>query len=122
MSRRWTDRRPGEQVLHELKLLVDHREDLVDERRLALQRLRWHLHELDPKLAVPLGALDRAVWLERLTRRLARSEQSTQVRIARDLVARCNTLTRSILTLDRELEQHAQRLAPACSRSPAVDR
>jgi transposase len=43
---------------------------------------------------------------------LARSEQSTQVRIARELVARCKTLTRSILTLDRELEQHAQRLAP----------
>ena len=104
--------RPGEQVLHELKLLVDHRDDLVDERRRAQQRLRWHLHELDPRLAVPLGALDRAVWLERLARRLARSEQSTQVRIARELVARCKTLTRSILALDRELEQHAQRLAP----------
>src|SRR5213078_2279033 len=39
------------------------------------QRLRWHLHELDPELAVPLGALDRAVWLGRLGRRLARLEQ-----------------------------------------------
>ena len=47
--------RPGEQRLRELKLLVDHRDDLVDERRRAQQRLRWHLHELDPALAVPLA-------------------------------------------------------------------
>src|SRR5205085_12448266 len=33
--------RPGEKALRELKLLVDHRDDLVDERRRAQQRLRW---------------------------------------------------------------------------------
>jgi transposase len=104
--------RPGEPVLRELKLLVDHRDDLVDERRRAQQRLRWHLHELDPQLAVPAGALDRAIWLERVGRKLARSEQTTQVRIARELVGRCRTLTRSVLALDRELEQRAQALAP----------
>jgi len=32
--------RPGEAALRELKLLVDHRDDLVDERRRAQQRLR----------------------------------------------------------------------------------
>ena len=32
----------------ELRLLVDHREDLVDERTRCINRLRWHLHELDP--------------------------------------------------------------------------
>jgi transposase len=42
--------RPDEQPFRELKLLVDHREDLVDERRRAQQRLRWHLHQLDPVL------------------------------------------------------------------------
>src|SRR5215218_9838407 len=64
--------RPGEQRLRELKLLLDHRDDLVAERRRCQQRLRWHLHELDPTLVVPLGALDRGVWLERLARWLAR--------------------------------------------------
>jgi transposase len=102
----------GEQVLHELKLLVDHRDDLVDERRRAQQRLRWHLHELDPNLMVPLGALDRNVWLERLARQLARREQTIQVRISRELLGRCKTLTRSVLALDRELEQRTQTLAP----------
>ena len=32
----------------EVRLLVDHREDLVGERTRIICRLRWHLHELDP--------------------------------------------------------------------------
>jgi transposase len=105
--------RPGEETLRELKLLVDHRDDLVAERRRCQQRLRWHLHELDQRLAVPLGALDRAVWIDRLARQLARGEQTTQVRIARDLLARCRTLTRSIVELDRELQAQTKTIAPA---------
>lgn len=34
----------------ELRLLVDHRDDLVQERTRVINRLRWHLHELDPEL------------------------------------------------------------------------
>jgi transposase len=104
--------RPQEASLRELKLLVDHRDDLVAERRRCQQRLRWHLHELDPMLAVPLGALDRRCWLQRLGRRLARREQTTQVRIARELVARCRSLSRSIAELERELQTRTQRIAP----------
>jgi len=110
--------RAGEERLRELKLLLDHRDDLVAERRRCQQRLRWHLHELEPSLAVPLGALDRAVWLDRLARRLARREQTTQVRIARELLARCRSLTRSVLKLERELSVHTQLLAPALLRLP----
>jgi transposase len=105
-------------VLRELKLLVDHRDDLVDERRRCQQRLRWHLHELDPNLQVPLGALDRTIWLERLARQLARRQQTTQLRIARDLLARCRTLTRSILALDRELHARTTAMAPRLLELP----
>ena len=73
---------------------------------------RWHLHEFDPALALPLGALDRAVWLERLGRWLARREQTTQVRIARELLGRCRASTREIVALERELEARAQAIAP----------
>src|SRR5438309_7935973 len=100
--------RPGEETLRELKLLVDHRDDLVAERRRCQQRLRWHLPERDPTLTVPRGPLDRSLWLDRVGRQLARREQSTQVRIARDLVGRCKTLTRSIGELDRELQTRTQ--------------
>ena len=44
----------------ELKLLVDHREDLVVERTRVQNRLRWHLHELDPDLQC-----QRAPWIRR---------------------------------------------------------
>ena len=40
--------RPDEQRYREIKLLVDHRDDLVDQRRRTQQRLRWHLFQLDP--------------------------------------------------------------------------
>ena len=43
----------------ELRLLVDHREDLVAERTRAQNRLRWHLHELMPGEEPPPRALDR---------------------------------------------------------------
>ena len=104
--------RAGEETLRELKLLVDHRDDLVAERRRCQQRLRWHLHELDTTLQVPLGALDRAVWLDRLTRKLGRREQTTQVKIARDLLGRCRALTRSVAELDRELHARTTAIAP----------
>jgi transposase len=60
-------RRCANRTCHrEIKPLVDHRDDLVDERRRTQQRLRWHLHELDPTLIVPLRRLDRASHLERV--------------------------------------------------------
>jgi transposase len=104
--------RPGERLLRELKLLVDHRDDLVAERRRCQQRLRWHLHELDLTIAVPLGALDRPLWLDRVNRQLRRREQTVQVRIAVELVDRCRQLTRSIHALDQELEQRIKTIAP----------
>src|SRR6266404_794528 len=109
---------PGERVHREIKLIVDHRDDLVDERRRTQQRLRWHLHELDPTLVVPLRRLDRASHLDRVGRWLARREQEVQVRIARELVARCRTLTRAIDELNQELEQRAVAVAPALLELP----
>jgi transposase len=110
--------RPGEERLRELKLLVVHRDDLVDERRRCQQRLRWHLHQLDATLTVPPGALDRQVQLERVGRWLARREQSVQVRIARDLVGRCRSLGRAIGELERELTTLTAQTAPALLELP----
>jgi transposase len=110
--------RPGEAAMRELKLLVDHRDDLVDERRRAQQRLRWQLHDLDPELTVPPGALDRTVWLDRVARRLRRTEQTVQIRIARELVGRCRSLTGTILALDRELQARIAKAVPALLALP----
>jgi transposase len=105
--------RPDEEPYRELKLLVDHRDAIVDERRRVHQRLRWHLHQLDPTYEVPRRMLARSLHLERVARWLARQEQQLQVQLARDLVARCRVLNREIAELDQRLEQRIVALAPA---------
>jgi transposase len=110
--------RADEEPYRELKLLVDHRDAIVDERRRVHQRLRWHLHQLDPTFAVPLRMLARKVHLERVSRWLARQEQELQVKLARDLVTRCPALDREIAELDRELEQRTAAIAPALLELP----
>jgi transposase len=89
----------------EIGLWLDHREDLVAERSRIQQRLRWHLHDLDPELAIPPGALNRFCWLERIERRLDDFAPEAQDAICRELVARCGELTRRCNTLERELKQ-----------------
>jgi transposase len=109
---------PGERVYVEIKLLVDHRDDLVDECRRAQQRLRWHLYQLDPTFAVPLRLLARRSHLERVSRWLARQEQQLQVQLARELATRIRALTKTINELDRELEQRTLQTAPALLELP----
>src|SRR5579859_2689303 len=110
--------RAGEQVLRDLKLLVDHRDDLVDQRRRCQQRLRWHLHALDPTFEVPLRKLSRPSELERVGRWLARQPKQMQMWLARELVRSCRSLNRTITALDQELEQRAAQLAPALLELP----
>jgi transposase len=96
----------------EVALLLDHREDLVAERTRIQNRLRWLLHDLDPELEIPKAALDRDKWLRYLAGRLARRQQSVQVRICREQVRRCRELTRQATALQRELEALVRRHAP----------
>jgi transposase len=98
----------------ELKLLLDHREDLVKARSQDQCRLRWHLHDLWPDLEIPAGCLDRAVWLDRLARRLSRAERSTRVTIARELVVEIRRRTRRVKELEGEIA------ALVCARAPQL--
>jgi transposase len=110
--------RADEGVYREIKLLVDHRDDLVDQRRRTQQRLRWHLHQLDPTYEVPLRMLSRASHLERVGRWLSRRDQELQVRLARELVSMVRQLNRAVAELDQELEQQTTEVAPALLELP----
>ena len=110
--------RPDERIYREIKLLVDHRDDVVDQRRRTQQRLRWHLFQLDPTLVVPLRMLARSSHLERVSRWLARQQQDLQVRLARELVSNCRSLNRAITELDQELELRTKETAPALLELP----
>ena len=76
----------------EVRLLVDHREDLVGQRTAHENRLRWHLHELAPGGEPPPRTLGRPAVLDALGARLA-GRDGPVARIARDLVARIRELT-----------------------------
>jgi transposase len=95
-----------------LRLLLDHREHLVRARADDQQRLRWHLHDLWPEFEIPNGGLDRAKWLDKTARRLARAEQTARVRIARELVAAIRQRTRRVSELERELLMLVRGYAP----------
>jgi transposase len=95
----------------EVRLLVDHREDLVQERTRMISRLRWHLHELDLGGEPPARTLNRVGSLDRLAARLEGLD-GTVARLARDLVARCRSLTIEIGKLEREISELVETLTP----------
>src|SRR3954452_23859192 len=97
----------------DVRLLVDHRERLVGQRTALINDLRWGLHDLWPEFEIPERALIRGRWQERVGGRLARAEQTTRVRIARDELRRIRELTRAVDALQRELAVLIARLAPA---------
>jgi transposase len=96
----------------ELRLLIDHREDLVRERTRIQCRLRWHLHELFPGLAIAPKVLRRLHVLDDIERRLA-AVSGTVAGIAAELVARTRELTLRADELEREIRAIVRRLAPA---------
>lgn len=95
----------------DVRLLVDHRDDLVATRTQDQNRLRWHLHELMPGEEPGPRSLDRAHVLVALERRLA-GEPGVVGRLARDLVKRIRELTSTIDALEREIRALVERLAP----------
>lgn len=99
-------------VSREVKLLVDHREDLVNTRTQMQNRLRWHLHELDPELDPTARGLDRLCELDRLAAWLQRQPASMVVRVAAELVTDIRALTVRANALERELAQRMERVAP----------
>lgn len=96
----------------EMRLLVDHRDDLVVQRTQIENRLRWHLHELMPGQEPAPRSLHRALVLARLDERLAQLS-GTVARIARDQLARIVELTCAINALAHEIARLVAALAPA---------
>lgn len=95
----------------QLRLLVDHREDQVAERTRQINRLRWHLHELEPGWDPPARSMDRYKTLDAIAARLA-SHDGTTARIASELVVSIRAITVSVNALEREIGVLVAELAP----------
>jgi transposase len=96
----------------ELRLLVDHREDLVAERTRCLNRLRWHLHELDATWDPPARSLTALKNLDAVAARLACFEGPV-ARIASEITTHARDLTVRERALQREISPIVAGLAPA---------
>ena len=100
-------------VERELRLLVDHREDLVGERTRIISRLRWHLHELDPGWTPPTK-LQRGSAFDKVQAHLSRRDDGAIVRrLALGLVEHLRLLTDEIDELTAEITVRVTRIAPS---------
>ena len=91
----------------EIRLLNDHREDLVAQRTRTVNRLRWHLLQLCPELerSVKRGAFNQSRVLDRVDRALRKLPASARVRVAREQVAQIRSLNRQAGQLEAELAE-----------------
>jgi len=101
-----------EQHAREVRLLLDHREDLVGERTRIQNRLQWLLHELEPGFQVANGALSRRPAIRRVEG-LLEGRAGIVAELARELTAR----TAQLSTRIGELEQQLAGMMPALSPS-----
>jgi transposase len=99
-------------VVLDVRLLVDHREDLLAERTRASNRLRWHLHDLDPDLDPPPRSLDRPRVRARLAAQLGGLPAGVRRDLALELVERIGVLSDRIGQLEADLGKRVRPLAP----------
>jgi len=100
----------------EVRLLIDHREDLVGERTRHEQRLRWYLVELAVREPAPRSLGRPAAQVAVGTALAGRTEPVA--RFARDLLTRIIELSATIRALEREIEIHVRTLAPTLLALP----
>ena len=108
----------------EIRLLLDHRNDLVAERTRTINRLRWHLLELCPELERSLkrGALNQPRVLDRVDRRLRKLPAGARIRIAREQVAQLRCLTARSISSRQSWQSSSRRTARSCWPSRAAAR
>lgn len=103
----------------ELRLLSDHREDLVHERTRMLNRLRWHLHELDPDAEPTSQSLIRVCTLTAYRQRSRASRGSSRNSPASSSSAVSHSRCASRSSSERSWHV-SSRSRPPCSRSSAA--
>ena len=99
----------------EIRLLADHRSDLIAERTRQINRLRWHLIDLCPELEarIPARQLDSRPMLDRIARRLRREERTARTRVALELVRSIRTISGQANGLQSELRSLIMAHRPA---------
>lgn len=109
-------RLPGPE--REIRLVIDHRDDLIGECTRYQRRLRWYLHEIDPDLSPAPATLKITAKLDQLARKLTKLEQTRVVQISRELIRRIKDLVSRCKALRLELSRLVRRRCPALLSIP----
>ncbi len=104
----------------EIRMLALYRGRLIDMRTRLINELRWQLHDLWPEWEIPIKALIHPSWQVKVTARLARVQQSTQVWVARDMVRRVRELTRAAADLYQQISTLVRQVAPQLLAEPGI--
>jgi len=108
-----------DETSRELKLLVYRRDDLVKHRTATINRLLWHVHEIDPEIAPPKASLDRVVRQQKLASDLG-GLAGIVAELARDELADVIELTGRINQLERRITDLVAQRAPTLLAMPGV--
>lgn len=100
-----------DEASRELKLLVDHRDDLVEHRTQVINRFRWHLHRIDPMIDPAKQSMDRPKTCNQLASYLADLD-GIDARLARELLDDIAVLTIRANALEKEISGLVVQLAP----------
>lgn len=101
----------------ETKLVLARREDLVGERTRVINRLRWHLHELDPELDPPARSLTHRPAQERV-REVIEASAGIVAEIAGMVLEDLERLCAQIRELDTRIRARVRELEPALLQIP----
>jgi transposase len=99
---------------HEIRVLCDYRDQLMNERNRLISRLRWHLVRIAPEIEAQLGpaALKGPRIRARLARQLGQLPASPQLRVAKAQLRRINEITKEQLARFAELTELIKAHAP----------
>jgi transposase len=103
----------------ELKLLIDRREHLVQQRTSTINRLLCRVHELDPAAAPPARTLDLAKHQQLLAQRLG-EHAGLLAELARDELTEIVDLTGKINALGKRIQARTIQVAPTLLAMPGV--
>lgn len=106
-----------DEASREVKLLVDHRESLVRQRTAIVNRLRWHLHRIDPAIDPAPKSLNQKVTRSRVAV-LLDGLAGIDARLARELLDDIATLTARADDLQCEIAALVREQAPALLTIP----
>lgn len=106
-----------DETSRELKVLTDRREILVAQRTSAINRLRWHVHELDPEHGPKPRCLDLAKHQQALAAWL-HTQSGVVAELARAELADIIRLTGEINSLAKRLGARVREVAPKLLEIP----